>query len=74
MSHIDHCRNLPAWVLDLVAELEQHEEEHPAQETHPAARCVWEILSKVPGEVRAYAAGRAAGLRRRELRPEGGPQ
>lgn len=44
---------IPKWAVDLVAALEEHEEVHPAGDSH---WCVKDALDAVPAEVRSYVA------------------
>lgn len=43
---------LPHWVIQLVAEVEHHEDVHPKAE-----ECLQGALDKVPAEVRSFAVG-----------------
>lgn len=55
--------SLPGWVVRLVADLEYHEDVHPAGADH---WCVQPILDRVPAEARAFARGWAACARQAE--------
>lgn len=58
-------RMLPHWVIQLVADIEYHEDVHSKD-----GECVKEALDKVPSEIRHYAAGWGARARAAEVEHE----
>lgn len=64
-------RDLPGWVIQVIAELDRYDHEHPklyaqyaGSSDYLAADCPCHLLQLVPAEERAYARGWLAGADR----------
>lgn len=65
-------REIPAWAIELVAALEEHEDTHAAD--NDPHSCVKGILDQVPADVRSYVAAWKDGYRAaKSERAQGGP-